>query len=230
MIEVGNSCPVHSPQAGVHPALLSLLGRRSDCAWLRPLRAAPGWWSRVEALLEAGRPLHLDLGCGTGASTRALSTAAPDALVLGIDASIDRLSRTAAIPAGGHVQLAPNAWLLHGDSVDLVRRLTARAGQRIAQTWLLYPNPWPKPAHLARRWHAHPVFPTLLALSDTLELRCNWRPYAEEFVEASRWLGRHAALAALPATEPALSPFERKYRASGHALWQATVSAVAATP
>lgn len=243
MTECGNSCPVRSPQTGVHPGLLTLLARRRDHHWQRPLRPAPAWWPRVGALLESGVALQLDLGCGTGASTAVLAARHPQSLVLGIDASIDRLTRgigrdclratidpsahdsspTASLRAAACARIAANAWLLHGDSVDLVQRLAAIRDLRIARCWLLYPNPWPKTSHLARRWYAHPVFPQLLALSETLELRCNWRPFAEDFVAATRWLGRSAVLQSVPADVAPLTPFERKYRASDHTLWQVQV-------
>ncbi len=32
----------------------------------------------------------------------------------------------------------------------------------------------------------HPIFPTLLALGNTIELRTNWEIYAREFAEAAR--------------------------------------------
>ena len=99
------------------------------------------------------------------------------------------------------------------------------AGIRPIQHWLLYPNPWPKPAQLARRWHGHPVFPSLLALGGTLILRSNWRIYAEEFALAARLCG--AATSAVVSFRPVdpLSPFERKYAASGHELFQVTIPA-----
>lgn len=248
MTRGGNSCPVRSAQAGVHPGLLTLLARRRDHDWQRALRPAPAWWPRVAALLDAGRGLQLDLGCGTGASTAALAASQPETLVLGIDASIDRLTRgpgrvgqpsatvdasapahasSTVLRASGCAQIAANGWLLHGDSVDLVQRLATIRDLRISRCWLLYPNPWPKPAQLARRWYAHPVFPQLLALSTEMELRCNWRPFAEDFVAATRWLGRDAVLRSLPADLTPLTLFERKYRASGHALWQVDVRSMA---
>ncbi len=51
-----------------------------------------------------------------------------------------------------------------------------------------YPNPWPKESEATRRFHLHPIFPTLMALSSTTELRTNWEIYAREFAEAARIL------------------------------------------
>jgi tRNA (guanine-N7-)-methyltransferase len=55
-------------------------------------------------------------------------------------------------------------------------------------------------------------------------MRCNWRIYAEEFALATRLaLGVEADVRFLPEGS-ALSAFERKYRASGHALYSVSLS------
>jgi len=96
-------------------------------------------------------------------------------------------------------------------------------GIQLDRHFLLYPNPWPKIGHLSRRWHGHAVFPDLLALGGTLELRTNWRIYADEFAWAvARVSGCDAAVAAYETDAP-LTPFERKYRDSGQTLWRYVV-------
>jgi len=100
-------------------------------------------------------------------------------------------------------------------------RLLEKAGIRLARHYLLYPNPWPKPRHLGRRWHAHPVFPSLLALGGRLEIRTNWRIYAEEFARALALYGVEAdEVVSFRPDDAPLSPFERKYAASGHELFR----------
>jgi tRNA (guanine-N7-)-methyltransferase len=173
------------------------------------------WWARA----PAGAPIVLDAGCGTGASTRALALADPHAWVIGVDKSDDRLTHAPELP--------PNASLLRGDMIDLWQLLAAKR-LRFDTTWLLYPNPWPKPGLLARRWHGHPVFPRILECTHSLELRTNWRVYAEEFAHAlALVLGRPIAverLDASPDSSVPISPFERKYQASDHALWRVVAS------
>jgi len=164
-------------------------------------------------------PLVLDSGCGTGESTRRMARLWPDCLVVGVDKSAERLRR-------GGARVLPhregNAVWLRADLATFWR-LAARAGWRLQRHFLLYPNPWPKPGQLRRRWHAHPVFPDLLRLGGVLEMRCNWEPYAREFAFALEYvLGAPAALRPAPDSE-VTSPFERKYRASGHALYAVTV-------
>ena len=103
-------------------------------------------------------------------------------------------------------------------------RLARQAGLVFERHYLLYPNPWPKPGHLQRRWHAHPVFSEMLGLAGRLEMRTNWRIYRDEFAFAlTRLQGRKAEPAVLADSEP-LTPFERKYRDSGHSLYSVSVS------
>ena len=221
MPAVNHSRMVHSSQAGVHPRLERLLARHRDAPWqgvLHPptVRA----FAQLPALIERERrPLVLDSGCGTGESTRRLARAFPDALVLGVDKSAARLARTGAT---GFPHREDNAVWLRADLATFWR-LVLEARWPVERHYLLYPNPWPKPGHLQRRWHGHPVFPCLLALGGRLELRTNWPIYAQEFAwSAARLTGQAITPRALPAGD-ALTPFERKYRASGHPLYSVVV-------
>jgi tRNA G46 methylase TrmB len=175
-------------------------------------------WLRERAAL----PLVLDSGCGTGASTAALAAAYPGCAVVGVDQSLARLSRHVEI-AGDLALIAGNAALLRAPLQDIWRLLLAD-GWRLARHLLWYPNPWPKPEHLGRRWHAHPVFPALLALGGEIELRSNWRVYVDEFALALSAHGWSSTIAAVGAFDDPVTPFERKYRDSGHALWCLTAS------
>jgi tRNA (guanine-N7-)-methyltransferase len=61
----------------------------------------------------------------------------------------------------------------------------------------------------------------LLQLCDELELRCNWAIYAEEFQLALRWSNWRVEACELKCDpEETITAFERKYVASGHALYQ----------
>lgn len=180
-------------------------------------------WETFRAWVRPGRPLLLDAGCGTGASTLILAERHPEAQVVGVDRSAARLARAPADRPG-------NLLLLRARLEDFWR-LLAEADIRLDGHYLLYPNPWPKPGHLSRRWHAHPVFPELLALGGRLELRTNWRIHAEEFARA---LALHRVEAEpvvsfQPGQMP-LSPFERKYAASGHELFRVVARAACGEP
>jgi tRNA G46 methylase TrmB len=215
----GNSPEVASSQPGPHPRLREVVLRHREHPWRAPLHAASETqFARWLARHEPGAPLALDLGCGHGDSSLLLAARHPRHCVLGVDQSAHRLAR-----------LAPGGYAWHG-RVCLIRaeaatvvRLLAAAGLRVDLLYLLYPNPWPKPEHLQRRWHGHPLFPLLLATAARLRLRTNWPLYAEEFALAAGYLGRATEVRALPADAEALTPFERKYRASGHARVELTI-------
>lgn len=161
-------------------------------------------------------PLILDAGCGVGHSTIELARTYPDHYVIGVDRSEDRLSRRKPYP---DAMLPENMVFARADLVDYWR-LLADAGVRLARHYVLYPNPWPKIGHLGRRWHAHPVFPFMLALGGVLECRTNWAVYAEEFAFATGYaFGRPVHVEAFEAPTP-LTPFERKYRDSGQSLFR----------
>lgn len=213
-----NSRAVASMQQTPHVRLEARVRRHLEAAWQRPpaahgVRAFEKLCARIA---DTPRPLVLDAGCGTGASTLRLAERHRDCWVIGVDKSAARLA------VGGRMLAAAdapaNALLLRAELGDFWR-LLRDAGRRLHRHYLLYPNPWPKPAQLARRWHAHPAFAALLALGGTLELRCSWRVYAEEFALALRFAGVDAQAEAFAATDP-LTPFERKYAASDHALWR----------
>lgn len=212
----GNSRQIKSIQISPHAALRDVVLRHFN----EPYRRVPSDNGRrafdaVTTRLPAA-PFILDAGCGTGASTFALAQEFPRQLVLGVDKSQARLAIGQRLTAENR---APsNATLLRCELVDFWQ-LAAAAGLRCERQYLFYPNPWPKPAQLKRRWHAHPVLPSLIALGSIVELRTNWRVYAEEFAEAMGFLGIHAQSENF-APEKAMTPFEAKYLASGHALWR----------
>lgn len=213
----GNSRAVTSDQAAPHPRLGRVLARHraraSERPW--PAHAAAALAPLLDRLGSDTRPLVLDSGCGTAESTAWLAAHHPDALVVGIDQSAHRLARAAALPA--------NALALRARAED-VWRLVRERGWPVDAHYLLYPNPWPKQRHLMRRWHAHPAMADLVALGGTLELRTNWRIYAEEFARALAWWCAVPASVARWMPSRAASAFERKYLASGQLLYRVTAT------
>ena len=204
-----------SSQNGPHPSLESVVQCHLDTTWQQPIRAHSALaFERLEHSIDPVQALILDSGCGTGESTRLLAERHPECQVLGIDRSAHRLARAPAMPS--------NARLVRADLSDFWR-LARRAGWHLQAHWLLYPNPWPKPAHLRRRWHGHPVFPDLLALGGRLELRSNFALYVEEFAHALSVSGKSTAEVVSFHPRQAASPFEAKYAASGHGLFKLSV-------
>lgn len=170
----------------------------------------------TRALAEEPRPLVLDSFCGTGHSTIALAERHREHLIVGIDKSAHRLSKN---PGGA----SDNYLLLQANCED-IWYLLARDELQPDYHYLLYPNPWPKAAHLQRRIHGHASFPLLLQLGGQLELRSNWQVYVEEFGVALHLAGYRGRISQLAEGETDLSLFEQKYRRSGHELWSYTAS------
>ena len=211
-----SSSLVSSTQASIHPRLRDSVLRHLRSPWqirVRPTIAA------LAQRLAACERLVLDLGCGTGESTLALAQHHRDCQVVGIDQSAQRLRRYQlqddCAQSGG-------ALLCRADSFELLHAL-AELRVRAEKTYLLYPNPWPKPEHLKRRWHAHPAFVALLSVSNALELRSNWPLYVEEFAFALDVAGYAGAKPVAFSPVTALSAFEKKYSASGHPLYALNV-------
>lgn len=211
-----------SAQQGVHEGLATRVERHLREPFLKPV--APYNREAFERSL-AGRdkhmPLILDAGCGVGHSTIELARRHPDHFVIGVDQSDDRLSRRKPYPQS----LWPrNMVFVRADLVDYWR-LLYDSGLRLAQHHVLYPNPWPKIGHLGRRWHAHPVFPWVLALGGRFECRTNWRVYADELAwAAGHALGRAVGVETY-STDAPLTPFERKYRDSDQPLYRIALDA-----
>lgn len=225
----GDSRRVDSNQTDVHPRLEAVVLRHLRAPWRQPPH--PPSVAAFEAARELLRAdelsrLVLDSGCGTGAGTATLAARHPDAVVIGVDRSAARLARSGAAgpgPRRGEWPGREGNRLLVRAELATFWRLAAAAGWRLQAHYLLYPNPWPKSGQLTRRWHAHPAFPYLLALGGRLVMRCNWEVYAREFATALATATDRPAAARVLEQPEQLTPFERKYAASGHTLFEVTV-------
>ena len=216
----GNSRFISSAQDGPHRDLEALVRRHLAHPFRKPLldynRAACTLALAARAAWDAQAPLILDAGCGVGWSTQRLAESFPGHFVIGVDQSVDRIARGKPLPMPG------NALLVRADLVDFWR-LLAENGVRLARHYNLYPNPWPKIGHLARRWHGHAVFPVWRELGGELECRSNWQIYIEEMAQALTVLAGRPVAAEPYVTSDPLTPFEKKYLVSGHGLWRCRV-------
>lgn len=220
-----NSTPISSAQTGIHERLPSVVARHAAAEFRKPFmpynRAA--FDASMAAWRTAGElPLIIDAGCGVGLSTLHLARRFPGHFVIGVDQSAHRLARNTQWPG----VLPTNFVRVRADLVDYWRLLHA-SGVQPARHYILYPNPWPKIGQLGRRWHGHAVFPTIVALGGELECRSNWGIYIEEFAAALGLLGVPSATVERHTPELAITPFEQKYIASGHALWRCRASPMA---
>lgn len=206
---------ISSNQTGPHDNLVTTVKKHLDHDFLKPIEARSSdiFDDVCATMATVTRPLILDSCCGVGDSSRQLAKKFPDHWVVGVDKSAKRLARQRS---DAH---ADNLILVRADLNDFFR-LAVKAGWCPERHYILYPNPWPKSAHLQRRWHGSPVFKDIVALGGRLELRSNWKIYLQEFQIALELADRSSTLAAYDPDGTFLTPFEKKYAESGQELWQ----------
>ncbi|WP_354624661.1 SAM-dependent methyltransferase [Psychromonas sp. MME2] len=208
MSELGNSRVIISNQQGLHEQLDEVVLKHLKHTFRKPyqqhtldaFKACEKW---VE---QQGKNIIFDSCCGVGESTYHLAKKHPEAIILGLDKSADRLSK--------HPQQISDNYRLLQVNLNDFWRLAVEANWHLSHHYLLYPNPWPKAKHLQRRWHGSAVFPAIIKLGGELELRSNWFTYIHEFSHALQLAGHSSVVEAFH-SDAAITPFERKYWASG---------------
>lgn len=217
--------PITSPQQGTHDNLEKVVIKHLNSQSRKPI-AKHNQVAFEHSYLEwqkRGEPkVILDSACGTGESSRYLAKTYPDHLVIGIDQSIKRLQNSE------NNTLPNNCLLLHCECTDFWR-LAEQAQWQFDQHSLLYPNPYPKPQHLQRRWHGEAAFTSLLNISKNITLRTNWKIYADEFYASLLIAKTHLGILDIITIaeylpKETITAFERKYHISGHTLWQVSAS------
>lgn len=177
-----------------------------------------------ERLATFSGPKILDLGCGTAQSTFRLATEFPEHLVVGIDKSEKRLAK-AVTPATPDHSLVHRVLLLRADA-SAFWRLLKQDRVTFAHTTLFYPSPWPKKAHLARRWYAHPAFASLISITQTLECRSNDENYLREMSLTLKHLFQIEATITSIHPTSYISAFEEKFSLQGVPLFSLHASCI----
>ncbi|MDN3653463.1 SAM-dependent methyltransferase [Thalassotalea ponticola] len=215
----GDSKQIITNQPGIHDNLTEIVNKHLTHEFKKPIaehtRSA---FDQVNELVQRHQgPIILDACCGVGQSSRILASRYPDALVVGVDKSDNRISRNV-----DDVWQADNYVLVRADLNDFYR-LVVEANWPVEQHYILYPNPWPKAKHVQRRWHGSAVFGYIVKVGKTLHLRSNWRLYLEEFLHAAQIAGYQGKITEVNDEQP-ITPFEAKYQASGQTCYQLTIS------
>lgn len=206
---------VSSNQSGIHEYLDAIVAKHLHSTFQRPIsnHTQQAFEHVAQQVIQHNAPLIFDSGCGTALSTRHIAQQYPAALVIGIDRSEVRLNKQ-------YEQALPdNALTVRADLVDFWR-LAQTAGWQLQRHFILYPNPYPKSVHIKRRWHAHPVLPSLLALGGEIELRTNWQIYAAEFAHTLCQTHYAQVQAQQFVPQNYWTLFERKYFEAGQTLYR----------
>jgi tRNA G46 methylase TrmB len=229
---------VTTNQEGPYKELERVVRKHAATLFLRPVAdhtceafaTAKEFIDRFYRSASPSKPFDvvLDSGCGTGESTVHIAKRFPDTPVIGVDKSAARLTRACAgnAPAADG-EIPPNAFWVRAELLDFWKlALDEVNGGRwhIPYHALYYPNPWPKQSEATRRFHLHPIFPTLIKLGEQIELRTNWEIYAREFAEAAGIVKAGAEIACESFTpEVCETAFERKYKEARQQLWRVLI-------
>ncbi len=216
-----NSRSITTNQQGLHEKLDEIVTKHLTAEFKKPIAAhTQSAFDEVNARVQAfNGPIILDSCCGVGESTANLAKRHPDALVIGIDKSAHRLDKHDV----EYKQTEQGQYILVQADLNDFWRLALEANWQPTHHYLLYPNPWPKAKHIQRRWHGSAVFPFIVKLGGKLELRSNWDIYVKEFARALALSGVDVAVEAYESDE-AITPFERKYWASGQSSTRLVVT------
>ncbi|KFZ28526.1 hypothetical protein IDAT_09475 [Pseudidiomarina atlantica] len=214
------SRPVTTNQHGNHEDLTAVVMRHLRAPFKKPIQEhnREAFMQAHQAVTEWQGPIILDSCCGVGESTAWLAQQHPEALVIGVDKSAHRLQRHAHYQTSA----AGQRYLLVRADLQDFWRLAVEHHWQLSQHSILYPNPWPKAAHLSRRWHGSPVWPYVIGLGGELVMRSNWVTYLTEVASSLALVHCQATLQPLLAKHEPITPFERKYQRSGQQLWELT--------
>lgn len=219
---------IQTTQCTVHPDLKKIVEKHRAHVYQLPVTPLQQELFDLlsNTLKNIKKPLILDAGCGTGRSTYQLAKNYPEHFIIGIDKSIARLNQEKSFRTQSEniFFAGENAVLLRADLI-YQWLLMSKTTWHFEKIYLLYPNPYPKPAQIKRRFYAHPIFKSLLTLSDHFEIRSNWLLYLEEFALAANYFRSfNSTLSAFTPTVP-LSNFEEKYYATQTTVYQLILNA-----
>ena len=206
--------PISTTQHDVHEKLIELVERYKHSEFKRPIQTHTQLvFEEINTWLSDWHgEVILDSCCGVGESTASLANRYPEARIIGVDKSAARLDKHHAYKP---VTLnTPANYRIWRADVNDLWRLLAGSDLRFARHCIFYPNPYPKPAQIQKRWYASAVMPALMKLSPIIEVRSNWRLYLQEFAIAAASYNYKSDLVEVCTDKP-FTPFERKYLASG---------------
>jgi tRNA (guanine-N7-)-methyltransferase len=189
---------------------------------------APRWglprtgpWTAAALATATGHPgpVALDVGVGDGAATLAWATARPDLLIVALELHRPGLAKLlAALDARASSGEPANVRVVEADAVAV---LAACEPGMLAAVRVLFPDPWPKRRHVARRLvdRAFVVAAAeALAVGGELHVATDWDDYADH---ARSMIATEARFELVEPPEPIARPttvYERKGLEAGRAI------------
>lgn len=243
---------IETNQIDIHNDLPKLVARHQEMQFAKPIAShTQKAFDRVLSFLDGWQAdVIIDACCGVGESTLKIANKFPNAKVIGIDKSIARLDKHASYAElnKSHYKeqstiISNNNYILvQADLIDFWRLLNSTLNNvenapkwQVTQQFILYPNPYPKKAQIGKRWYASAIFPYLLNVCPTLELRSNWKLYLQECLIAANHYGLNGDISeiqinklgkdsfSLNGLDEAFTPFERKYLESGQTCFKLVI-------
>ncbi len=102
--------------------------------------------TELAAIVPAKSAIVLEIGCGHGHFLARYAAENPGKLCLGVDVIGERIER--AQKKANRAKLA-NCHFIRGEAREVIDALPA--GVTFAETWVLFPDPWPKKRHHKNR-------------------------------------------------------------------------------
>jgi tRNA (guanine-N7-)-methyltransferase len=161
-----------------------------------------------EALFGNGAPLEVDLGCGDGSLLTALASTNGERNFLGVERLVGRV-RSACHKIAAHG--LTNARILRCEISYAVCHLLP--GASVAGFHLMFPDPWPKRRHAARRLFTETFLASLeraLTPGGTIRIATDQRDYFTEIARVAA-----GSQGVVPVSDrgklDAVSTFERRF-------------------
>lgn len=209
----------------VHPRIARAWAPRHEDYLVQPLRLErdasldPGWCLDAAEAFGRVAPLVVEIGSGTGEALLAAAAADPGRDYLGVE--VYRPGAAKTVLRADRSGLT-NLRVLQADAAALVR--TGLAEGSVAEMWVFFPDPWPKPRHHKRRLVTAAMLADVARVlrdGGVVRLATDWDDYAQQMCAAA------AEVAELANPFPGFAPrfpgrgmtrFERKGIAAGRAI------------
>lgn len=221
----GNSRRISTTQVGIHADLLVLVEKHYRQPFLRPIAtySEQAFAAANQFVQKRRAPVIVDMCCGTATSSVLLAQKFADYSVVAFDQSANRLQKYLN---GKCFYSQQNLLITRANALDFCRQIISHQW-RCARLYILYPNPYPKPKHIGRRWQGHALLPYLLKIAPKIQLRSNWPLYLQEFAAAAAFatqldgslILQQSELQKLAVAGDYLSAFEQKYANSAQDLY-----------